>query len=741
VARSPVPERVLFSLKTVICPLIASLFRFWHDSCTNEGDRGDVTLTRHRQEIPDGTTNQSDWKAVWSLDRSSVCARAVAIATTTVHLTLCSGKPPVFLPMPYLPLTLFYPMRPHPISITTKTGTRHFETIKSAAKAYRIHPLVLLKRLRRGWSPEQAVGIVSPPPKPPHYSCKPVTVRSGTGVRHFASIKEAAAAYGVHYNVVSTRLRSGWTKEQALGLLPPPPKKLPSNAKPIAVTHNGRQREFKSIGAAARAFNLRPQLVHKRWKTWGWPLEEALGIQPHARRFVGKSKPVRFVHKGRRYQYESILAAAVSHDVHHGTVLSRLSYLGWSIQQALGLSPPPGHSKFCYGYIYLVTHRSSGRQYVGQTLLPVLERWEEHVRTAIDADPNGPHFRCAIREHGRRAFRIEEIDRTDSFHDANAKERKWIKKLGSLYPAGFNLTRGGSGTNLGRPLTVRGVRYQSISEAARAHGLSPFKVASRLNQHSWTAEQALGLKTPPPRPGRPIQVEVEIKGKNHIFSSIKAASDALGKDYSIVRSRAQTSGWKIDQALDLTPPPARKPSPGRRIRFSRDGRTFEYSSLRAAATEHGVDSAVAGARINKLGWTYAQALGVAPPPKKQPNTSRAIVFSYGEKNYRYESIQEAANAHGLKGPTAAARIRKMGWTYAQALGVAPPPDLPRRPDCAIDFTHSGKLYKYNSISHAAIDNSLKPGTVASRLRSGHSIQQALGLTPPPTNGQGEKRKT
>jgi hypothetical protein len=631
-------------------------------------------------------------------------------------------------------------MQPRPISITTTSGTRHFATVKSAAKAYRIHTVVLLKRLRRGWSPEQAVGVALPPPKPPHYRCKPVTVRSGTRAHHFASIKEAAAACGLDYKAVSTRLRLGWTKEQALGLLPPPPKKLPSNAKPIVVTHNGRQRRFKSMGAAARAFNLRPQLVHKRWKTWGWPLEEALGIQPHARRFVGKSKPKSFVHKGRRYQYESILSAAVSHEVHHGTVLSRLNYLGWSIQQALGLSPPPGHSKCCYGYIYLVTHRSSGRRYVGQTLLPVVERWEEHVRTAQEADPNGPHLRCAIREHGRRAFCIEEIDRTDSFHDANAKERKWIKKLGTLYPAGFNLTRGGGGTNLGRPLTVRGVRYESISEAARAHGLPPLKVASRLNQHSWTAEQALGLKPPPPRPGAPIPVEAEINGKNHIFPSIKAASDALGKDYAIVRTRVQACGWTIDQALDLTPPPARKPPPGRRIRFSHGVRTFAYSSLKEAATEHGVDSGIAGVRINKLGWTYAQALGVAPPPKKSPSTSRKIVFSYGGKKYRYGSIQEAAKAHGLKGPTAAARIREMGWTYAQALGVAPQPDLPRRPDCAIAFTHGGKRYKYNSISQAATEHALKPGTVARRLRSGYSMQQAFGLTPPPTSGRCVKRK-
>jgi hypothetical protein len=626
-------------------------------------------------------------------------------------------------------------MRPRPISIKTKNGNRQFETIASAAKAYRIHPVNVLKRLGRGWSPEQAVGLAPPPPKPAHYRSKPLTVQAGTHTRRFASIKEAAAAYGIHHAAVRSRLALGWTKEQALGIASPPLKKLPLNSKPIVVMHHGQQRRFKSIAAAARAFNLRPALVHKRWRIWGWPLEEALGIRPHSRRFVGKSKPVRFVHKGKRYRYQSILEAAEAHGANHGTVLSRFTGLGWTIQQSLGLSPPPGHSKSCYGFIYLVTHRSTGRQYVGQTLLAISERWEEHVRSAEEVDPRGPYLRCAIRKYGQRAFRIEEIDQTNSFHDANTKERKWIEKFGTLCPAGFNMTRGGGGTNLGRPITVRGVRHASIAEAARAHGLPPGKVAIRLNEHKWTVEQAFGLEPPPSRSGAPIQCEVIIEGRKRVFPSIKAASDAFGKDYRIVRSRIQACGWTIEQSLDLLPPPQRKPPQGRTIRFKHGGRTFEYPTLKAAATEHGVDSGIAGVRINKLGWTYAQAFGVAPPPKQQPSTSRAIAFSYGGKSYRYESIQAGAKAHGLKGPTVAARIRDMGWTYAQSLGVAPPPDLPRRPDCAVTFNHGGKRYKYNSLSHAADEHALKRGTVTFRLRSGYSIQQALGLSAPPTRGR------
>jgi len=623
--------------------------------------------------------------------------------------------------------------------VKTSSSSRCFDSAAKAAAVFGVPGHVILERLARGWSSEAAVGIEPPPPKPQHYKSIPLTVIDGKRTLRFSTIKNAAAAYEISAASVRSRLKLQWTPEQSLGIASPPTKKLPSNSKAISVIHNGRQRRFKSIGQAARAFNLRPALVHKRWRILRWPLEEALEIRPHSRMSSGKSRPVRFMHRGKRYRYRSILEASENHGINHGTVLSRLTGLGWTIQQALGLASPTGHSKQCYGFIYLVTHRASGRQYVGQTLLAISQRWEEHVRTAEEANPHGPHLRCTIRKHGRRAFRIEEIDQTNSFHDANVKERQWIKKLGTLYPSGSNMTRGGGGTNLGHPVTARLVKYASISEAARAHGLRPMKVTSRLTKHGWTIEQALGLTPPPPRSGAPIKVEVVIEGKKHTFPSIKSASRALRKDYGTVRSRLQTSGWTIKQALDLEPPPKREPREGRKIRFTYDGQKFKYNSLAKAALEHGVDAVLAGVRINKLGWNYAQAFSVAPPPKMS-GRSRAVVFTHNGKTYRYTSRKGAAEAHGLKRQTVNARVCKSGWSYAEALGVATPPDSTTRPDCAITFTQHGRRHSYNSISHAAEERGLLVGTVSARIRSGYTVQQALGLVLPPRRGRRVKKR-
>lgn len=625
--------------------------------------------------------------------------------------------------------------RARPVAVVLRGRKKRFRSLGDAATAFGVDPKLVSRRLAEGWSPEEALGVKTRPGRR-SLTARPVTVSVNGVDRTYPSLVQAAHAHGLPPSRVYSRLNlRNWTLEQALGLAPPPPKKPPLNAKALQVMHNGTLHRFRSISEAAKAFGLRAALVHKRWRSFKWPLAEALGITPHTRKFVGRSQRTTFTHQGNRYEYKSILEAANAHGINHGTVLSRLKLWGGNVRQALGLAPPPGHAKACYGFIYLIRHRASGRQYVGQTLLPVPKRWAEHVRSSEEADPEGPHLRCAIRKHGRKAFSVKEIDQTLSFHDANSKERHWIRKLRTLHPAGFNMTRGGGGINLGRPIVVEGVRYPSIADAARAHGLTGLKVGSRLREFGWSIDQAFGLEPPPPRDGSPKQVTLVIDGRTRTFPSIKAAADQLGKNYQLVRSRLLACGWTPEQAFDLEPAPAREKLEGRRIEFAFDGRRFRYASLKEAATVHGLNRGVVDARINRLGWSFAQALGVAPPPKRKPNKSRQVFLTHGGRSYRYESIQLAAKSHGLKPGTVAARIRSGDYTWAQALGLTAAPIQNTRPDCAFDFQYGGQKYIYRSITHAAETHGLKVGTVTARLRSGYAIQQALGLTRPPIRGR------
>lgn len=86
--------------------------------------------------------------------------------------------------------------------------------------------------------------------------------------------------------------------------------------------------------------------------------------------------------------------------------------------------------------IYSITHRASGRVYVGQSR-DVERRLRAHKtkgeRLAISK---------AIRKHGPEAFEFTIVEVCDPAR-LNERERHWIASLGALAPSGFNMTSGG----------------------------------------------------------------------------------------------------------------------------------------------------------------------------------------------------------------------------------------------------------------------------------------------------------
>ena len=67
----------------------------------------------------------------------------------------------------------------------------------------------------------------------------------------YSSVKELAAAYGTHYGNVVRRLRCGWSIEQALGLAVKPSRKA-HNAEKL-VSKSG---QFSSIREAAKTLGI-----------------------------------------------------------------------------------------------------------------------------------------------------------------------------------------------------------------------------------------------------------------------------------------------------------------------------------------------------------------------------------------------------------------------------------------------------------------------------------------------------
>jgi group I intron endonuclease len=132
--------------------------------------------------------------------------------------------------------------------------------------------------------------------------------------------------------------------------------------------------------------------------------------------------------------------------------------------------------------IYLVTNKINGKQYVGQTIRPLSERWRDHCR--LDRDN---YFHRAIHKYGKENFDIEVIDTAENEDELDRKEIDWIQKLNTMIPNGYNLKSGGNVSMRGRygglnpksrliyQFTLNGGLvngYWGISEASRITGIT-----------------------------------------------------------------------------------------------------------------------------------------------------------------------------------------------------------------------------------------------------------------------------
>lgn len=95
-------------------------------------------------------------------------------------------------------------------------------------------------------------------------------------------------------------------------------------------------------------------------------------------------------------------------------------------------------------YIYLVTNKINGKQYVGQTVRSVADRWVRHVSASKTQQDNN-YFHNAIRKYGRDSFEITILEEVEKASELDAKEQYYIEKYNTYYPNGYNTTRGGGG--------------------------------------------------------------------------------------------------------------------------------------------------------------------------------------------------------------------------------------------------------------------------------------------------------
>ena len=436
-----------------------------------------------------------------------------------------------------------------PITVTMTDGSlRIFESTRKAAFVFKVNPVTAWKRLKRGLTPEQAFRL-EPLPKRKSAAAKPFVFRFNGKTYRFRSMTEAAEAHGQSVAAVKDRLRRGSSKPQALRL-------------------------------------------------------EDSGCRPH--------KTVVEVLDGKHIKtFESKTAFAKAYGKDLDLVNQRLTTLGWSPEEAVELVPRPGHKRPRFGLIYVVTHKASGRRYVGQTKeRTVSDRWKKHIEevTKPSRKSRRPLIE-AIRKYGHGAFRFRKIDDAASLAELNEKERHWINKLGTLVPRGFNRSRGGQGLETGKSVTVRGKKYRTLTDAC-TKWRTPLSTASRRLKEGRTPEQAFGLEPIKKRTSdsRRQPIAFEHKGRMYEYNSKRAAARAHGVPEKKLYRRLN-DGWPIQEALELV----KKARSGqkRSVRTRLEGKSVVYQSQAEAARANGRNATTFKQRLDR-GWPVSRALREAP---------------------------------------------------------------------------------------------------------------------------------
>ena len=426
-----------------------------------------------------------------------------------------------------------------------------YESLLDAAAQYKIHPSTLARRLRYGWTNEQAVGLEEKPTR--IGSAKKVVYKGVT----YPNLKHLAEAFGKKTEMLRRKLRDGLTLDEALAERTE--KRISANAK--AIEFNGKS--YPTIQSLVEEYQVKASVFNRRIKR-GWTMEQALDVvdaPPRFRNFEGHARNTKW--KNER-------------------------------SAANGVEPVPDAE----GYkVYLIRNKKSLKQYVGITIGSLALRLKQHFSAARRGRKGA--LQNAINFYGEENFTIELIsNNARSFEELQDFEINEIAKRDCI-KNGYNTAYGGSlGTS--KQISIDGRTFPSFAQAAEHYGIDVAVFSLRITRLKWTPEEAVEL------------VERDWSGKSKSikvddieFASIRQAAIHFDKKVGLVYARIEM-GWTPKQALDLDSPPQTAKFTGKEIKVF--GKT--YKSIAAAAADLGISAEPFRLRMKK-GQTAEEAFNQA----------------------------------------------------------------------------------------------------------------------------------
>jgi group I intron endonuclease len=120
------------------------------------------------------------------------------------------------------------------------------------------------------------------------------------------------------------------------------------------------------------------------------------------------------------------------------------------------------------GCVYLARNKINGKCYVGKTTLRLKHRKRKHEQSSKDG--SGHYFHRALLKYGFDSFKWSILVKSSNDKKLIKYEIKYIKKLNTKRPNGYNLTDGGDGT-AGREMEewqIIALRKRKFSAETRA---------------------------------------------------------------------------------------------------------------------------------------------------------------------------------------------------------------------------------------------------------------------------------
>lgn len=275
------------------------------------------------------------------------------------------------------------------------------------------------------------------------------------------------------------------------------------------VTHFVDGVGYRGIGQLADAYDLFEETVRARLSA-KWSIEQAVGLEPPP---VIKRKGKLFNVGGKVYESETTLANAYKIPIER--FRARLYQMNWSIEEALGLVYRPLNQITLDGKDY--DNLKLACDVYGLNHAMVSSRLK--LNWSIDE---------AFGLHARNRPQKSASSSRNSYFPLTIDGRKFetakqLAELTGMTPSAirYRLLNGWAPEDLlkssykkptGKKIEINGAEFNSLSEACRAYSIKRTLVQSRLNM-GWSLEEAFGLRSRAPIKSSRIYVVKHPNGK------------------------------------------------------------------------------------------------------------------------------------------------------------------------------------------------------------------------------------